>query len=86
MIQEFDQVLGSADIAAEDPNGLGKCSHLDIDAPMQTEMIDGAAPVAAENTRRVRVVDHHDGAMPFGLFHQFRERRRYRRPWKTRRR
>ena len=33
-------------------------------------MVDGAAPVAAQHTRGMRVVHHHDGAVLFGGLHQ----------------
>ena len=37
---------------------------------MQSKMIHRAAPVAPQHAGRMRIVDHHDGAMPFGQFHQ----------------
>ena len=36
-------------------------------------MVHRAAPVAPQHAGRVRVVDHHDGAMPCGRFHQPRQ-------------
>ena len=37
-------------------------------------MIDGAAAVAAEHAARVRVVDHHDGAVLLGERAELRQR------------
>jgi len=68
-----DEVLGAADIAAEDADGLGEGADLDIDAAVKPEVVDGAATVAAEDAGGVSVIDHHDGAVLFGQFNEGRE-------------
>ena len=51
MIQEVDQVAAPADVSAERADGLRKRPHQDGDAPVQIEMVDRPAPVAAKHTR-----------------------------------
>ena len=70
MVQELDQVAAAANITAEHADGFRKRSHLDVHAAMQTEVVDGAAAVSSQHAGSMRIVDHHDGAMPFGGFHQ----------------
>ena len=66
MIEKLDQVARAADVAAERADGLRERADLDIDAAMQVEVVDGAAAVAAQHARGVRVVDHHDRAIFLG--------------------
>ena len=66
MVEEIDQVAGSADVAAQRADGFGQSSHLNIHAAMDVEMVDGAASVASQDTGGMSVVDHHDGAVFLG--------------------
>src|SRR6185369_1149441 len=66
VIEEVDQVASSANVSAQRTDGLGERAHLDVDATVLVEVIDGAATLAAQDARRVRVVDHHNGAVFFG--------------------
>jgi hypothetical protein len=36
-------------------------------------MVDGSTPVSAQDTRRVRIVDHHDGAVPLRKLYKLRQ-------------
>ena len=42
--------------------------------PCKSEMIDGAAPVASQHAGGMRIVHHHDGAVPLGRFDQSGQR------------
>ncbi len=86
MVEKLDQVARAANVAAQRADGLRQRAHLHVDAAVQVEVIDGAAPVAAQHAGGVRVVDHHDGAVFFGQRGQLRAARRCRRPWRRRRR
>ena len=70
MIQKIDQIAAAADIAAQNTDGLRQRPHLDLDAPIEPKVIDGTAPGTAQNSRRMGVVHHHDGAIFLGQFHQ----------------
>src|SRR5882757_7891536 len=60
MIKKIDEVTRAANVPAERANRFRQRPYLNVHSSMQSEMIDGAAAVAAKNTRRMRVVDHHD--------------------------
>ena len=66
MIEEIDEVVGAADIAAERADGLRQRAYLDVHAPMNVVVVDGAAAIATEHAGRVGVVHHHDGAVFLG--------------------
>ena len=63
MIEKVDQVAGAANVSAQRANRLRQRAHLDVDPAVHTEVIDGAATVAAQHAGSVRVVHHHDGAV-----------------------
>jgi len=73
VVEEVDEIASSADIAAERADGFGESSHLNIDAAVDVEVVDGAAAVAAEDARGVGVVNHHDGAVFFGEIAESRQ-------------
>ena len=64
----------AGDVAAERADRLRERAHLDVDAAVQPEVIDGAAAVAAEHAAGVRVVDHHDAAELVGDVAELRQR------------
>ena len=74
VVEEFDEVLRSADVAAENANRLRQRADLNIDASVQIEMVDGAAAVAAQYAGGMGVVNHHDGAVLLGMLDQLRQR------------
>ena len=86
MVQELDQIAAAAHVPAEHADRLRQRPHLDVHAAVQAEVIDRAAPVAPQHAGGMRVVHHHDGAVAFGGVDQPGQRRRYRRPSRTRRR
>ena len=66
MVEEINGIPRCAHVTAERPDGLGERADLNIHATVQVEVVDGAAPVAAEHPGRVRVVNHHDAPVLFG--------------------
>ena len=74
VVQKLDQVAAAADVPAEHADGFRERAHLHLHAPVQAEMVDGAAAVAAQHAGGMRVVHHHDGAVLFGRFHQAGQR------------
>ena len=70
MVQELDQVAAPAHVPAQHADRLRERPHLNVYAPMQAEMIDRPAPVAPQHARGMRVVHHHDRAVPFGRLGQ----------------
>jgi hypothetical protein len=66
VVEELDKGLRSSDVAAEDADGLRQRADLNIDTPVALEMVDGAPPLPAKDTARVRIVHHHDGAELLG--------------------
>ena len=50
-------------LSSESADGFRQCAYLNIDAAVHGKMIDGAAPLAAEDAGGVRVVHHHDRAI-----------------------
>ena len=66
MVEELDQIAAPAHVPAQHADRLGKRPHLYVYASIQAEVIDGAAPVAPQHARGVRIVHHHHGAVAFG--------------------
>ena len=56
----------SRDVAAQRAHRLRERADLNVDAPVQVEVIDRAASVLPEHTARMGIVDHHDAAEFFG--------------------
>ena len=56
MIEEIDQIARAANVSAKRADRLRKRADLNINASVHTEVIDGAAAVAAQG-RRMRA--HH---------------------------
>ena len=71
VVEEIDEVLRAADVAAEGSDGFRKSADLDVDEAVGAGVIDRAAAVAAEDSGGVGVVDHHDGVVFFGQFGEF---------------
>src|ERR1017187_851018 len=71
MVKILDQVARSANVSAQRANRFGKRTHLDVHASMTMKVIHTASAIAAEHTRSVRVVHHHDGAVLVGKLAQF---------------
>jgi hypothetical protein len=86
MVEKLDEIARAADVSAERADGFRQRADLNIDAAVQLEVIDRAAAVAAQHAGRVRVVDHHDGAVFFRQRGHTAAARRCRRPSRTRRR
>ena len=63
------------DEAPEHADRLRERPDLDVDAPVQPEVIHRAGATRAEHAGGVRVVDHHDGVAPLGDVHEVGERR-----------
>ena len=80
MMKELDQAPAAGDVAAERADGLRQRADLHIDAAVQPEMIDRAAPVLSKHAARMRIVDHHDAAVLFGESRTAPAARRGRRP------
>src|SRR5579862_870887 len=74
MIKKVDQIARATNISTESADGFRQCADLNIDAAVHGKMIDGAAPLAAEDAGGMRVVDHHDRAVFFGGFTQAGQR------------
>src|SRR6185437_6050389 len=49
VIEEVNQIFGTADVAAQRANGFGERAHLDINPAMYVEMVNGAAAVASQD-------------------------------------
>src|SRR5258707_3430893 len=74
MVEKINQIARAADVSAQRANGLGERPHLNVHAPVNVEVVSSAAPVAAEHAGRVRVINHHDGAVFLGQITQRRQR------------
>ena len=74
VIQEVDQVASPADVTAECADCLGQRANLDVHPAMLVEMINRAATIAAQYTRGVGVVHHHDGSVFFSKIAQAGQR------------
>src|SRR5262249_46969336 len=74
VVEELDQVAAAADVAAEDADRLRERADLNVNTAVESEMVDGAAAVASEDARGVRVVHHHDGAVALAGFDEAGQR------------
>ena len=74
MVEIIDQIARAADISAECADCLGQRANLDVHPAMLVEMINRAAAIAAQYTRGVGVVHHHDGAVFFSKIAQAGQR------------
>src|SRR5207302_11326187 len=66
VVEKINQVARAANVAAERADGFGERADLDVHAPVDVEMINGSAAVAAQHAGGVSVIHHHDGAVLFG--------------------
>ena len=73
VVKKFDEIARAANVAAERSDGFRQRPHLNINASVQVEVVDGAAAVASQHAGGVRVVDHHDGAVLFRQRGQLRQ-------------
>ena len=69
------EVLAPGDVAAHHADRLGQRADLDVDPAVEVEVVDRAAPVAAQHARRVGVVDHDRRLVSLGHVADARERR-----------
>src|SRR6516162_12827 len=74
-VEKIDQVVGTANVATHRADGFAEGAHLNMDAAMAIEMVDGATTAAAEDSAGVSVVDHHDAAVFFGEIAKLWQRR-----------
>ena len=74
MVEELDEIARAANIAAQRADGFRECADLHVHAAVKTEVIDGAAPVAAQHAGSMGVVHHHDSAVFFCQLSQLRQR------------
>src|SRR6188508_2521042 len=61
-IEEFDERPRSGDVPAERSQRFRERTDLDVNATVESEVIDGAASVRTEHAAGVCVVHHHDAA------------------------
>ena len=73
VVKELDQRSRSRHVAAQGPERLRQRAHLHVHAAVQAEMVDGTAPVLAEDAAAVGIVHHHDAAMLLGDVGQLRQ-------------
>src|SRR5215510_11341729 len=66
VVEEFNQIARAANVSTEGADGFGECPDLNVDAPVDVEVIDGAAAITSQDARGMSVVNHHDGVVLFG--------------------
>src|SRR6266566_846637 len=74
-IQEIDQIPRATHVASHRADRLAHRPHLDVHAPVTSEVVDGAASPASQHARSVRVVHHHDAVVFFREIAKLRQRR-----------
>jgi hypothetical protein len=60
---DVDQAAISGDESSDAGEGLAHRSHDEVDLPEEVEMLRGSAPPFAEDSQRVRFVDHQQGTV-----------------------
>ena len=74
LAQPVDDRFLAGDKPADDAKGFAQRTHLDVDAAVQTEVVDDAAPTAPEHALAMRVVHHEHGAVRLGDLAQLVQR------------
>ena len=69
VLEDLAQRLAAGDVAAQHADRLGQRPDLDVDPAVQAEVVDAAAPVAAQHAGGVRVVDVDDRIGLLGGLH-----------------
>jgi len=64
MVEIVNQISRPADISSQRSNRLRQRSHLHIHAVRAVEVVNRASPVPAQNSRGMRVIDHHQRPIP----------------------
>ena len=73
MLYELDHLLRSGDEPPHGAEGLGEGPHDDLDIIVEPEMVDHTAPLRADHTKRMGLVDIHDGIIFLGCLHHRRQ-------------
>ena len=73
MVEKLDERPRPGDVASERADGFRQRPDLNIDAAVQSEVVDRSAAFSAEHAARMRIVHHHDAAELVGQIAESRQ-------------